>query len=312
MRPIPSVLSTTGLAVLVSLSGCVLSLDGSAPPPIEDLEPGPPMFAALGPGDDGVGAAVIIMDADGDVIRRLPTGNSSSPWEEWSMSWHPDKGVFLVSENSNVLWSVQASTGEVVEYGSAELVLNGLSRNAGLPDGGVLIVQGDRLYQTNADEELVQTWESEDAGVTWSDVVAHESAGMILLASDGGVRVFVTDERLGGFDGFVDSMGQDGGGAIWGASTSGGPVGWFTPGGETMSLGEPSELGLLRKAMSFEPLPEEDAVWVLSADGYAEDEPNSRLSVLTRSGDVTDLFETDEWWLDFAVVSGLLLDEASP
>jgi hypothetical protein len=64
--------------------------------------------------------------------------------------------------------------------------------------------------------------------------------------------------------------------------------------------------------MSFEPLPEEDAVGVLSADGYAEDEPNSRVSVITRSGDVTDLFETDEWWLDFAVVSGLLLDEASP
>ena len=150
---------------------------------------------------------------------------------------------------------------------------------------------------------------SYDEGETWVDTVAHADEGVVLLENGQDVRVFATGEGLGRFAGFVDSIGQDGGGALWGTDTFGSPVSWFEPGGPPQVLGEPADLGLLRKALAFEPLGEE-SVWVLSADGYDDEGPNSKISVLTRTGDVTDLFETDEWWLDFAVVTGLQLGES--
>ena len=269
----------------------------------EPATPGPPLFAALGPGLGGNGAAVIIIDAEGRELQRIPTENEDAPWEEWSLSWYPDTGTFLVSENSSVLKAIDASTGEVREYGDGSVGLGGVARTAGLPDGGALIAHWSELHQTNASEEIVQTWAEEAGGDSWQDALAHQDEGTVLLKNGLEVRRFDDDERVGLFPEFVDSIGQDAGGGIWGADTFGGPIMVLEPEGGPLVLGEPADFGLGRRALAFEPSGE-DTVWVLTSDGAAG---GSSVSVISRRGAVTEVFETDEWWLDLALVPELEL-----
>ncbi|MCO4772367.1 MAG: hypothetical protein KDA24_20205 [Deltaproteobacteria bacterium] len=296
------------LLPLLLLVGCTPQLDGAAPTWVDPFAPvfeepvGAAYFAVLGPSNSGSSTNVIILDSQGNEVRRLAVGNQQDPFEEsFTLSWH-HAGFFLVSTaGADFLTAVDPVTRDIWEFGAdawASSMRNGVSS-----DGGVVAAAWSELFALAADGDVVEQWEMPEGGPAWTDAIETED-GMLVADYNGLVTRLSDGAVVHDSDGaWTDFVGVDGSGAMWMGHISQTDLTWVEPEAEAVHLGAPGDLGLHPFLLSLEGAGPE-SVWALNIESGGA---SSRVSQVDRRGVVRHHFEVSAFWTDLIV-----LDETYP
>ena len=283
--------------VALLLVGCDPVLGDGTPGGGDSLPPftpGEPAFAVLGPVESGGGAAVIVLDGNGTELARYATGNDVNPWEEWYLAWDP-AGAFYVRENGSRMMHLDIESGEVQEF--AVGWDNSEGRAAVRDDGRVAVVDGGVLSEFSVGGSLLRRFDDPEG---WRDVLVDSDGTMFGAFGEGSVLRVPDDAEptlVAEFAGGVDGLGLDGGGAFW---STGYPerLQWVLPGER------PVEMQAARDQLrSWVPSIEGagiESVFALSCEGSPS--VVCGVSEVSRSGNVRDLFEEEQFWVDLVVL----------
>jgi len=313
---------------LLLLTGCAPQLAGTTGPtdavdPAGEEPAGDAYFAVLGPSASRDSTDVIVLDVQGNEVRRLGVGNSQVPFDEtFNLSWH-HAGFFLVSTASGpFLTAVDPMTRETWAFGMGGGVDSWRQTVAG--NGDVVVTAFSDLYSLNVDGEHLEEWSiplwqlsshpSAHERMTrplWVDAVETDD-GMLLAHDDGRVTRLADATIVYQGDGTVtDFAGMDDGGALWTGSIFGSGLSWVEPGREVVNLGDSVEIGLHPYLFSVEPAGP-NSVWVLNVQEPSVDAQDwaYRVSQVDRQGGVTHQFDAPELWPDLIVLDDTYPQEA--
>lgn len=312
---------------LLLLMGCAPPVGGTTDPggrfDPDDEPVGEAYFAVLGPSASEDSTDVVVLDIQGNEVRRLGVGNSQAPFDEtFNLSWH-HAGFFLVSTAAGpFLTAVDPMTRETWSFGVGVGIDSW--RHTVAENGDVVVTAFSELYSLNAHGEHLEQWSVPNWQIAgypgarerrtrplWVDAIETDD-GMLLAHTDGRITRLSDAAIIHDGDGTqTDFAGLDGGGALWTGSIFGEGLSWVEPGGEVVNLGDPADLGLYPHLFSAEPAGQE-SVWVLNVHRPEWDAQywDWRVSQVDRQGVVSHQFDVPEFWPDLIVLDDTYPQEA--